>query len=111
MAQNFRQYKMREIGTADTDIPDGSDFDSFDCLISIRMTNITTNAISVDAYIQNSSSKFYLIKGVTIPAHSSLELIDGGSKIVVISGDRLYFKSDTATSLDVIVSAVDAIST
>ena len=60
------------------------------------MTNITTNAISVDAYIQNSSNNFYLIKGVTIPAHSSLELIDGGSKIVVVSGDRLYFQSDTA---------------
>ena len=111
MAQNFRQYKFKEIGTAATDLPDGSNFDSFDCIISIRMTNITTNAISVDAYIQNSSNNFYLIKGVSIPAHSSLELIDGGSKIVVISGDRLYFKSDTASSLDVIVSAVDAIST
>jgi len=111
MAQNFRQYKMREIGTAATDIPDGSNFDSFDCIISIRMTNITTNAITVDAYIQNTSLDYYLIKGVTIPAHSSLELIDGGSKIVVVSGDRLYFKSDTATSLDVVVSAVDAIST
>mgnify|MGYP003135795734 FL=1 len=111
MAQNFRQYKFKEIGTSATDIPDGSNFDSFDCIISIRMTNITTNAISVDAYIQNSSNNFYLIKGVTIPAHSSLELIDGGSKIVVVSGDRLYFQSDTASSLDVIVSAVDAIST
>lgn len=111
MAQNFRQYKMREIGTAATDIPDGANFDSFDCIISIRMTNITDNAITADAYIQNSSLNYYLIKGVTIPAHSSLELIDGGSKIVVVSGDRLYFESDTATSLDVVVSAVDAIST
>ena len=75
------------------------------------MTNITDNAITADAYIQNSSLNYYLIKGVTIPAHSSLELIDGGSKIVVVSGDRLYFESDTATSLDVVVSAVDAIST
>jgi len=111
MAQNFRQYKMREIGTSATDIPDGSNFDSYDCLISIRMTNITTNAITCSAYIQNTSLNYYLIKDVTIPAHSSLELIDGGSKIVVESGDRLYFVSDTATSLDVIVSAVDAIST
>ena len=110
MAQNFRQYKMREIGTSATDIPDGSNFDSYDCIIGIRMTNITSNAITADAYITNTDN-YYLIKGVTIPAHSSLELIDGGAKIVVISGDRLYFKSDTASSLDVIVSAVDAIST
>jgi len=110
MAQNFRQYKERNIGTSAVDVPDGANFDSYDCIISIRMANVTSNAIAVDAYITNSSN-YYLIKGATIPAHSSLELIDGGSKVVVISGDRLYFKSDTATSLDVIVSVVDTIST
>ena len=110
MAQNFRQYKMREIGTAATDVPDGTNFDSYDCLISIRMTNITANAITCSAYITNSSLDYYLIKDVTIPAHSSLELIDGGSKIVVVSGDRLKFDSDTSASLDVIVSRVDTIS-
>jgi len=110
MAQNFRQHKERNIGTSAVDVPDGANFDSFDCIISIRMANVTSNAIKVDAYITNSSN-YYLIKGATIPAHSSLELIDGGAKVVVISGDRLYFKSDTATSLDVIVSLVDTIST
>ena len=107
---NFRQIKLRNVGTAEADLPDGSNFDSNDCIISIRMANVTTNAISVDAYIRNSSTDYYLIKGVTIPAHSSLELIDGGSKIVVVNGDRLYVKSDTASSLDVIMSRVDAIS-
>jgi hypothetical protein len=37
-------------------------------------------------------------------------LLDGGAKIVVQTGDRLWVKSDTASSLDVWVSAVDAIS-
>ena len=110
MAQNFRQYKMREIGTAATDIPDGTDFASYDCIISVRMTNITANAITCSAYITNSTLDYYLIKDVTIPAHSSLELIDGGSKIVVVSGDRLKFDSDTSASLDVVVSRVDSIS-
>jgi len=111
MAQNFRPYKMRNIGTAITDIPDGSNFDSYDCLVMIRMTNTSDNAISVDAFIRNNSLDYYLIKGVSIPAHSSLELCSHGSKVVVESGDRLYFKSDTASSLDVIVGAVDSIST
>ena len=44
------------------------------------------------------------------------QLSQGGAyvydgKLNVVSGDRLYFKSDTASSLDVIVSFVDAIST
>ena len=37
-------------------------------------------------------------------------MLDGGAKVVVQSGDRLYVKSDTAASADVWVSAVDAIS-
>ena len=41
----------------------------------------------------------------------SLELIDGGSKIVLQSGDKIMAVSDTATSLDTVVSYVDAIST
>jgi len=110
MAQNFRQYKMREIGTSATDIPDGSNFDSYDCIIGIRMTNITSNAITADAYITNSNN-YYLIKGVTIPAHSSLELIDGGAKIILKSGDKLKAKSDTASSLKAVVSFIDSIST
>ena len=108
MAQNFRQVKMREIGTAATDIPDGSNFDSYDCVIGINFANITTNTITVDAYVQNSSNNYYIIKGLPIVSGGAY-VYDG--KLNVVSGDRLYFKSDTASSLDVIVSFVDAIST
>ena len=111
MAQNFRQHKERNIGTSAVDVPDSANFDSYDCIISIRMANTSDNAIKVQAYIANSGVNYFLIDNATIPAHSSLELIDGGAKVVVISGDRLHFKSDTATSLDVIVSLVDTIST
>ena len=39
------------------------------------------------------------------------QLLDGGAKVIVESGDRLYVQSDTASSLDVWVSTVDDIST
>ena len=54
---------------------------------------------------------YYLIKNAPIVSGGSLELIDGGSKIVLASGDQLYVKSDTASSLDTVVGAVDDIST
>ena len=107
MAQNFRQTKMRAIGTAATDIPDGSNFDSYDCIIGMNMANITTNAITISAYIANGGNNYYIVKDAPIPSGGSLSYND---KINVISGDRLYFISDTASSLDVIVSFVDAIS-
>jgi hypothetical protein len=45
---------------------------------------------------------------MTIPSGSAFT---HDSKIVMLAGDRLYFVSDTATSLDVIVSYVENIST
>ena len=111
MAQNFRRYAVRNVGTTETDIPDGADFDSFDTIVGIHCANTTDNTILVDVYLRNTSLDYYLIKQAPIPSGGALQVLDGGAKVVVQSGDRLYVKSDTATSLDVWVSAVDAIST
>ena len=110
MAQDFKRYIERNIGTSAVDIPDGSNFDSNDTIIGINLANITTNTINVDVYIQNSSNNYYLVKNAPIPSGSALQVMDGGAKVVVQSGDRLYIKSDTASSLDAWVSVVDAIS-
>tara|TARA_E500000081_G_scaffold117823_1_gene121498 strand:- start:8284 stop:8661 length:378 start_codon:yes stop_codon:yes gene_type:complete len=125
MAQNFRRYKLRNVGTVAADIPDGANFDSFDTIVGIHCANRTSNSITVDVFITDNTTseggvgstdtagnqEYYLIKGAPIAAGGALQLLDGGAKIVVASGDRLFVKSDTASSLDVWVSAVDAIST
>ena len=49
----------------------------------------------------------YIIKDAPIPSGSSLQLLDGGAKMVVQNGDRMFFQSSTASSLDVWVSRVD----
>ena len=114
MAQDFTRYMLQGVGTVAADIPDGTNFNSIDALVGIHLTNTSANAITVEAYIQhtinNVVTNFYLIKGAPIAAGGALQLLDGGAKIVVQTGDRLWVKSDTAASLDVWVSAVDAIS-
>jgi hypothetical protein len=110
MAQNFRNYLSRNTGTTAVDALGGA-ANSYDTIISIRMANTTSATINVDAFIRRSSLDYYLIKSAPVVSGGSLELIDGGSKIVLASGDQLFVKSDTATSLDVVVGAVDDIST
>jgi len=110
MAQNFRRYIERAIGTSATDIPDGANFDSYDTIVGINLANIVAQQILVSVYISNGGNNYYLIKNAPIPAGSSLQLLDGGAKFVVQSGDRLNIVSDTASSVDVVVSAVDDIS-
>ena len=111
MAQNFRRYTLNGVGTAAADIPDGANFDSYDTLVGIHLANVTTNAVTVEVYINDGTNDIHLVSGAPIPAGGALQVMDGGAKIVVQSGDRLYVKSDTAASVDVWVSAVDAIST
>jgi hypothetical protein len=111
MAQDFKRYTERNIGTAAVDIPDGANFTTNDALVGIHIANVLAgSAITVDVYIANGGNNTYLVKGAPIPQGSALQLLDGGAKVVVQSGDRLYIKSDTASSADAWISVVAAIS-
>ena len=108
MAQDFTRYIARSTGTAGATIFTA---DSDDAIISIRLANISGATITADVFITVSSADYYLVKGITIPSASSLELIDGANRFVVVSGDALKVDCDTDNALDVWVSVVDAIST
>tara|TARA_R100001440_G_scaffold26193_1_gene42624 strand:- start:119 stop:442 length:324 start_codon:yes stop_codon:yes gene_type:complete len=106
MAQNFRNNLQSAVGTSEVTLITGSDFDA---VIGIRLCNILTSTIEVDVYIVNSGNK-YLAKGVVIPPNSAIELIQGGSKIVLKSGDVLKAVSNTASSVDIVTSFINQIS-
>ena len=108
MAQDFERYIQRNVGTSAATVHTSN---SDDAIISIRCANTTTSTINVDVFINDGSNDYYLIKNAPIVSGGSLELIDGGSKIVMQNNDVLKAKSDTASSLDVWASFVDAIST
>jgi len=109
MAQNFKNSITRNTGTSPVDILAAAN--SFDAVVGIRLVNVASASITVDVYIVRSATNYYLIKSAPIGVGQSLELIDGGSKVVLQSGDKITAVSNTATSLDTIVSFVDAIST
>ena len=60
--------------------------------------------------VNDGSNDIHIVKDAPIPAGSSLQVLDGGAKIVMVSGDALKVKSNTASSADVWVSVVDTIS-
>ena len=112
MAQNFRNSLTRNTGTSPVDILPEALVDSYDAVVGIRLVNVhASSSINVDVYIVRSATNYYLIKSSPIPVGGSLELIDGGAKFVLHDNDKIVAVSDTASSLDAIVSYVDAIST
>jgi hypothetical protein len=89
MAQNFRNDLQRNVGTSEVTLITGGDFDA---VIGIRCCNVTTSTIEVDVFIDNGGSDHFLAKGVVVPP------------------DLLKAKSNTASSLDIITSFIDDIS-
>ena len=108
MAQNVRRYTSNNVGTGAATVLTA---DSYDTVVGISVSNVTGSAISVDVYINDGSNDIHLIKSAPITAGGALQVVDGGAKFVVESGDALKVVSDTASSADVYVSVVDAIST
>jgi len=107
MAQNFRRYTSNDVGASAATLFTAN---SYDTVVGISVANVTASAVNASVYINDGSNDIYLIKDAPIPAGSALQVLDGGAKFVVQSGDALKVISDTASSLDVWVSTVDDIS-
>ena len=108
MAQDFTRYIARATGTSGATIFTAN---SDDAIISIRLANILGTSITADVYVTVSSVNYYLVKSISIPSGSSVELVDGANRFVLISGDALKVDCSDNSALDVWVSVVDAIST
>ena len=107
MAQDFERNIARNIGTSAVTIFTAN---SDDAIVGSNLANVTVGQIKISVYVTNSGSDFYIIKDVPIPSGAALQVLDGGAKFVLQSGDALKIQSDTASSCDAWVSRVDTIS-
>ena len=111
MAQDFESEGGQITNSATTLLTANSD----DALIGIRLVNITNATIKANVYVTSTASggsaNSFLVYQTPIAAGGQYEAIDGGSKIVLQSGDALLIQSDTAASLHGWISFIDSIST
>jgi len=107
MAQDFTRYKARLTGTSAATLFTAN---SNDTIVGISVANVTGSAVNASVFINDGTNDFYLVKNAPIPSGSALQVLDGGAKVVVQSGDILKVVSNTASSLDTWISTVDAIS-
>ena len=112
MAQNFQRTLKQNIsnnsGSA-TELRAAADTN--DAIIGVRCTNTSGSSVDITVYVRNSSTNYHIIKSAPIPTGGSLDLFDGGSKVVLQSGDSVEAYASAASSVDIITSVVDAIST
>ena len=107
MSQNFRRYTKNNVGAVAETVLTAN---SYDTIVGISVANVAAVTVTASVYINDGADDIYLIKDAPIPVGSALQVLDGGAKFVVQDLDVLKVISDTASSLDVWVSTVDAIS-
>jgi len=107
MAQDFRRYTANGVGTSPVTVVTAN---SNDTLIGISVANVASTQVTATVVINDGSNDITIVASAPIPVGSSLQVLDGGAKQVMQSGDALKVTCSVAAGLDVWVSAVDAIS-
>jgi hypothetical protein len=106
MANNFTRYFNKNVGTsAATVVTVASSTQT--TIIGLSFANTTTSPITVSAYITASAVDYYLVKDATVPVGSSLVVVGGDQKTVLITSDALKVISSAASSCDVITSVLN----
>jgi hypothetical protein len=99
-------------GITGTGIPANTTISSFDAVAgTVTMSNnATASGTGVTVTFSDASAvNAYYIKDVVIPPNQSLRVINGGERLVLGSSNTLSIVSNTASSLDVVVSLVEIV--
>ena len=112
MAQNFQRTLKQNISNSSGSATElRAATTTNDAIIGVRCTNTSGSSVDITVMVVNSATDYHIIKSAPIPTGGSLELIDGGSKVVLQTGDSVEAYASAATSVDIILSVVDSIST
>lgn len=76
-------------------------------VLGLTLANRSGGTINADVYINNGADNFYLVKAAPINAGGALVPIGGDQKLVLQAGDNVKVRSDSATSLDAIMSIME----
>jgi len=120
MANDFKRFTKPDVGTstgASSDavytVPAGAGSSALESIvIGITLANKAATGVTADVFLDNydGSNDVYIVKGASIPAGSSLEIMSG-NKIVVqndgTTGDVIRVSSSAATSLDATVTVLE----
>lgn len=104
MANTFKSYMARATGTSAVTVRTVAS-STQTVAIGINLSNILTTQIEASVYITRSSADYYIVKNAPIPAQGALSVLDG--KVVLEASDIVKVISNTASSLDTILSVLE----
>ena len=116
MANDFKRICTPNISNSSNStiyaVPNNSGAAVESIVIGITAANKTSTGVTLDIFIDNEdgSNDVYIVKGASIPAGASLEVM-AGNKLVLqndgTNGDNLEALASAASSVDVTVSVLE----
>ena len=107
MANTFKNRTLRQVGTSPVDVGAVVASSTQTTLIGMTLANITSGVISVTATLNDGTNTTHIVKDAPIPTGGSLILLGGDQKVVLMTGDKIIITSNTASSVDVIMSFLE----
>jgi hypothetical protein len=120
MANDFKRFPKPNVGTgtgasatAVYTVPAGAGSTALESIvIGITLANKHTSGITASVFLDNEdgSNDVYIVKGASIPAGSSLEVMAGNKLVVQNDGsnaDVIRVESSRASSLDATISVLE----
>lgn len=76
-------------------------------VVGLTVSNRSGGTVNADVFLNNGASNVFLVKSAPITTGGALVPIGGDQKLVLQTGDNVFVKSDTAGSLDAIMSIME----
>jgi len=108
MANSFKNAVTSGIGDSAADVYTAP-ASTTTTVIGMTVANIHSSAIAVDVTVTDTSGSVtaYIVKAAPVPVGGSLVVIGGDQKLVLETTDKISVTSDTASSVDAIVSVLE----
>ena len=116
MANDFKRVCTPNVSNSSNStiyaVPNNSGAAVESIVIGITAANKTSSGVTVDIFIDNEdgSNDVYIVKGASIPAGASLEVMAGNKLVLQNDGtnaDNLEALASAANSVDVTVSVLE----
>ena len=109
MANTFKNAAAAATGTSEVSVytvPSSTTT----TVIGLTCANVTSTSpikVSIRVYDDSGSAYFYVVKNAEIYEGGALVAVGGDQKLVLETGDLIRVVSDTASSVDTIVSVME----
>ena len=108
MANTFYRKLSANVGTTSTAIGSYTVGSSTTAVVvGLTVCNRTGSTVAVDIVVNDGSNDYYVVKSAPISAGGALVPVGGEQKIILSTGDSIKVKSDSASSVDAVLSLME----